>query len=176
MTNKQTFKTPRGTAMYPWLNKPDTQFDSAGQFKVNLRMKKEDAKDLIDAVKQAAEDAFGSKAKSAKLPFKTDEDTGDIIAVTKSKYQPQVRDSQNNVIPPHRLPDIFGGSELVLGGTMYCYNAGGSIGVSLQLGGVQVIKLAENSSAQGLSFEPVKDGFVANQDSSDGGLEAGYDF
>ena len=48
-------------------------------------MTKEDAKPLIDAVRKAANDAFGDKAKSAKLPFQNDPETGDVIMAAKSK-------------------------------------------------------------------------------------------
>ena len=96
--SKLMFKTPRGIAMYPYLNRPDTQFDTNGKYKVNLRMKKEDAKPLVDAVKKAAEEEFGAKAKSAKLPFKTDEDTGDLIVVTGSKFVPKMLDSQGLIL------------------------------------------------------------------------------
>ena len=81
MTNnkakKAIFKTPTGVAQYPWLNNPDTQFDHAGQYKVNLRLSPEDAKPLMDEVREAAAEAFGDKAKSASLPFVQDADTGE---------------------------------------------------------------------------------------------------
>ena len=174
--SKVMFKTPRGTAMYPHLNRADTQFDSAGKFKVNLRMKKDEAKELVDLVKKTAQEAFGDKAKTANLPFKTDEDTGDLIAVTSSKFQPKIHDSQGTTIPPHRLPEIFGGSELVLGGNLYAYKAGGRHGVSLQLGGVQIITLSENHNA--VAFDKVDDGFVAANDagSADAGDGGDYNF
>ena len=175
--SKLMFKTPRGTAKYPYLNAPDTQFDTNGKYKVNLRMKKEDAKQLVDAVKKAAEEEFGAKAKSAKLPFKTDPDSGDLIVVTGSKFQPKMVDSQGTTIPPHNLPQIFGGSELVLGGNMFAYNAGGSHGISMQLGGVQIIKLSDSINAQGLAFDKVDDGFVAANDAQQTEAEAGdYNF
>lgn len=162
---KKAFTSPSGTAMYPWLNTPDTQFDATGQYKCNLRMTPEQAKPLIDQVKQVANDTFGAKAKSAKLPFKNDEETGDVILITKSKYKPKFVDSQGATIGDHSVPQIFGGSELKLAGSMYPYNAGGSIGVSMQLGAVQVINVAERSNQSGsYAFEPVKDGFVAAND------------
>ena len=110
------------------------------------------------------------------MPFKTDEDTGDLIAVTSSKFQPKIHDSQGTTIPPHRLPEIFGGSELVLGGNLYAYKAGGRHGVSLQLGGVQIITLSENHNA--VAFDKVDDGFVAANDagSADAGDGGDYNF
>ena len=50
---------------YPWLNKADFQFDSNGQFKVNLKVSKEEGQQLVDQVKEAAAEAFGAKAAKA---------------------------------------------------------------------------------------------------------------
>ena len=76
---KMLFTTPRGTAIYPWLNRADFQFDTAGQFKVNLRVPKDEAKELMEDVRNAANDAYGDKAKNANMPWKVDEETGDVI-------------------------------------------------------------------------------------------------
>lgn len=176
---KQTlFKTPRGIGLYPWLNNPDTQFDSAGQYKVDLRMKKEDAKPLVDAVKKAVNDEFGDKAKSAVLPFKTDPDTGDIIVKTKSKYPPRICDSRGMKLAEQHIPQIYAGSELILGGQMYLYRAGGNIGCSMQLGAVQIIELADAASGTGMSFEPVEGGFVVDVEADNDNEEQGdaYNF
>lgn len=169
---KITFKTQRGIAMYPWLNKADFQFDTNGQFKVNLRVPKDDAKEIIDTVQAAAKEAFGDKAKTARMPFKTDEDTGDLIIVTKSKFQPKFMDSTGSMITPNNLPPIYGGSVLKLAGTVYPYTAGGNNGVSLQLGGVQIIELSEGSTG-GIDFEAVEGGFVAANDNAAEGAEDG---
>ena len=58
------FTTPKGTALYPWLTRPDTQFHPEGQYKVNVRMSKEDAQQMMDDCREAANDAFGDKAKT----------------------------------------------------------------------------------------------------------------
>ena len=163
---KTTFKTTKGIAMYPWLNKADYQFDSNGQFKVNLRVSKADAKQLMDATKEAAAAAFGDKASKAKLPFKTDEETGDIIIVTKSKFKPKFMDSTGALISENNVPPIYGGSTLKLAGTVYPYSAGGNVGVSLQLAGVQIIELSEGSNG-GITFEAEGDGFVAANDNNE---------
>ena len=177
-TKKATFKTPQGIAQYPYLNKPDTQFDSDGIYKVNVRLPSDKAKQLIDAVRNAAKEAFGDKAKSAILPFSNDEETGDIIVKTKSKYQPAICDSSGAVIPSHSLPTIFGGSEVKVAGTLFPYNAGGRHGISLQLGAVQVIKLSENSNTVGIQFGAVEGGFVAanDDDESHNEEEGSYNF
>jgi hypothetical protein len=168
MSNKKntTFRTPKGTAVYPWLNVADTQFDAAGVFKVDLRMTKEQAKPLVDAVKAAADEAFGAKANTATLPFKTDDQTGDIIVKTKSKFRPRFVDSQGNRIPEGNVPQVFGGSELKLGGQIHCYDIANRRGVSMQLGAVQLITLAENSYGGDMAFEAEEGGYVASNDNA----------
>lgn len=175
MANKKklTFTTPKGTAMYPWLNKADYQFDSNGQFKVNLKLKPEEGKQLMDDCRAAANDAFGTKAKSAKMPWKNDDDTGDVIFITKSKFKPKFVDSQGQMIAENNVPPIFGGSTLKLAGTLYPYTAGGNVGVSLQLAGVQIVELSEGSNG-GISFGAEEGGFVAANDN--GETEAAYNF
>ena len=164
---KTTFKTPQGIAQYPWLNRPDTQFDADGQYKVNIRVKKDAAQSLIDEIKKITEDAFGAKAKSATLPFVNDEETGDIIFKTKSKYQPSVVDSSGTVIPSHSLPPIYGGSQLKVAGTLSPYDKGGRVGISMQLGGVQIISLSENANTVGIQFGEVEGGYVAANDNEE---------
>jgi len=162
---KLAFKTTKGIAMYPWLNKADYQFDSNGQFKVNLRVSKEDANELMEQARLAAKETFGAKAANAQLPFKTDEDTGEIVIVTKSKFQPKFVDSTGQLIGANNVPQIYGGSTLKLAGTIYPYTAGGRMGVSLQLAGVQIIELSEGSAA-GIAFEAEDGGFVASNDNA----------
>jgi hypothetical protein len=158
---KAIFKTPVGVAQYPWLNSPDTQFDTAGQYKVNLRLSPEDAKPLMEEVREAAKAAFGEKAKSATMPFVQDADTGEYIFKTKSRYQPKACDSTGKVIPTGQLPQIFGGSEMSLAGTLFPYQAGGRHGISMQLGAVQLVKLSESSNTAGIQFAAVEGGYVA---------------
>lgn len=162
-----TFNTTKGTAMYPWLNRPDFQFDSAGQYKVNLRVPKAEAQALVDAVKAVANDNFGDK--NAKLPFKdSDDGTGDVIVVTKSKFQPKFVDSTGQIISENNVPMIYGGSTVKLAGTMYPYSTGGNQGISLQLSGVQIIDLADRPTAA-VNFEAEEGGFVAANDNAPSG-------
>lgn len=41
-----TYTTPEGTARYPWLHRPDTKFNSDGEFKVNLLVSEADSRKL----------------------------------------------------------------------------------------------------------------------------------
>ena len=173
MATKINFTTTEGVAMYPWLNKPDTQFDANGQFKVNLRVSNDNAKEMKKLVMDAAKEAFGeAKAKTAQLPFKKDEETGDVVIVTKSKFRPKVADGTGKLINDNNVPPIHGGSTLKLSGNVYPYTAGGRHGVSLQLGAVQLIQLAEGSNASA-SFAPVEGAYVAPDMTQE---EDSYDF
>ena len=174
---KMLFTTPKGTAMYPWLTRPDTQFHPDGQYKVNVRMSKEDAQQMLDDIREAANDAFGDKAKNANMPWKTDTDTGEIVLITKSKFAPRLVDSSGQVIPDAKAPQVNSGSTIKAAGTMYPYNAGGKIGISLQLAGVQIIELAKRGDGD-MGFGNEGDGFIsANDNSSDGGNgDASYNF
>ena len=78
---------------------------------------------------------FGSEASKARMPYKQDAETGEIVFTCKSKFKPKLVDSTGALISGPNEPAIYGGSTLKLAGTMYPYNAGGGIGISLQLAG-----------------------------------------
>ena len=162
------FTSAKGTAQYPWLNKADFQYDKAGQFKVNLRVANDDAKPLMESIKAAAEEAFGKDASNARMPYKQDAETGEIIFTAKSKFKPKLVDSTGALIGSASEPAIYGGSKLKVAGTMYPYNAGGGIGISLQLAGVQILELSEGTGAASVSFEAEEGGFVAANDNDMG--------
>lgn len=162
MANKITFKTPMGTAQYPWLQRADFEYDPDGIFKTSLIVPAEEAKPLMAEIKEAANDAFKGKADNAHMPFKQDE-AGNIIFSAKSKYQPAFYDGVAQ--PIAEPPAVAGGSTLILTGTMYCYDKGGRKGVSLQLAGVQIVKLVERQAASN-QFKPIEGGYVAGNDNA----------
>jgi hypothetical protein len=49
---KATITTPQGVALYPWLNKPDTEYNKDGEYKVNLVLAKEKAQPIIDTINE----------------------------------------------------------------------------------------------------------------------------
>lgn len=175
MAKKNLFTTPKGVAQYPWLNTADFAYDSNGQFKCNLRMQVADAKELMDQIKAVANDEFGNKATNARMPFKIDEETGEVIFTTKSRFQPKFADSTGALIVEGKYPQIYGGSVLKLAGNLYPYNAAGGVGISMQLAGVQVVSLAPPKSIQ---FGAEEGGFVAANDNEPEGEEdeASYNF
>lgn len=170
----QNFMTPKGIAVYPWLNKPDTKFGD--KFKTGLRVSPKEAEELIAAIKSANQEAHGAKASSARVPYKTDEETGEIIFRLQSKYQPKLVDSAGQVIAPATAPMIWGGSTLRVKGAIKTYDTGGNIGTSLQIQAVQVVDLAEQSSAE---FDAIEGGYVAetsNAQTQQNAEEAENDF
>jgi hypothetical protein len=45
--------TPKGVAIHPWLEKPDTKYNANGIFKVTLRVPGEEALDLVAKIDEA---------------------------------------------------------------------------------------------------------------------------
>lgn len=174
---KINFTTPEGVASYPYITKADYEYTPDGVYKTKLKMSAKDAAPLIKTIEQTAADEFGSKAKTARMPFKKLEDTNEVEFTTKTKYKPKVFNGNGEIIAEQDVPPIYGGSVLKAAGTVYPYNQNGNVGISLQLSGVQIIKLSESASAASVSFGAVEGGFVPaandNAEASDG---AAYNF
>ena len=156
--SKTKFTTPKGIAIYPWLqpDRPDTAFDSGGKYKVSLKMSEADATPLMELIKQVKSDNFAQKDK-VHLPYSKDDETGEIIFKVQSKYKPKYVDSAGSPIPEDKVPLMFGGSELKAKGMLDPYT-GSSKGISMRLSAVQVIKPVANSDD---NFESVDGGYVA---------------
>ena len=169
MAQKITFSTPKGIAAYPYITRADFEYNPEGIFKTKIKMSAEDAAPLMKAIEQAAADEFGSKAKSARMPFKKLDDTNEVEFATKSKFKPKVVDSTGKTIPETAVPNIYGGSVIKVAGTIFPYNQNGNVGISLQMGGVQIVELAESMGAASISFDAEEGGFVA---ANDNGAEA----
>lgn len=159
MAQRQTFVTHKGTAQYPWLNKADTQFDPEGVFKTNLLVPQDQAKDLMDKLKEVAQDEFGKKANGARMPYKIDEETGMMAIIAKSKFQPKFFDSKGQVVT--NPPNIFGGSIIKIGGVISPYTVTGNNGISLRLTKVQIIEPVSQTGSGLDGFEAEDDGFIA---------------
>ena len=178
------FTTGRGVASYPWLNKPDTQFNEQGVFKVNLNLAAEQFAPLKEAIDNYLKSFHThlEKEKGKKIPLGTlrvpYEENEDGSFTLKIK--------QNAVIngDPVRLaffdakggrlekaPAIYGGSELRLSGSMRAYDSGANKGVTLGLFAVQVLKLAESTAsskdAQAYGFGE-EEGFTMSDDAPPG--------
>jgi len=184
MTNKIT--TPVGIAHYPYISKPDTQAVEKGyatqpMYKVNLSIPSEEAQPIIEqinaillaGIKAEKEKSPKKKIKQAPLPYSNELDddeteTGNVIVKFKSKFKPSVFDAKNKPMVDH---NIYGGSEIRVGGMISFYNSPSvGCGVTLRLGGVQVIQYVEGTSgADSFGFEETEgfsDGSVAASEES----------
>jgi len=160
-SNKRSFTTHKGIAVYPHLNEPDHAFNNhEGVYTCKLRVPADQAQELMDDCRQAAKDEFGKNAERVRMPWTMDEVTGELLFNTKSKYKPKFVDSQGQIIDPDNVPQIFGGSILKLAGTVYPYSGNGG-GVSLQLAGVQIIALGERDTTN-FAFEAEDGGYLAD--------------
>ncbi len=161
MSQRVKFTSPVGTAVYPHLNMPDTQFNPEGVYKTALSM--ENCEDLIDACNNLAVSEFG-KGTKFKMPFTKDEETGQTVLKVKSKYAPKMYDSSGEVMVGEQIPKLWGGSTLKVGGYITTYSVSGSKGVSLQLVKVQVINpVGGSGGGDEDGFDTFDGGFVATE-------------
>lgn len=182
--------SPVGPFIHPWLNKPDTKFNSDGLFHTDQRLSGDAAEKLaqkieaacVAALQEHTQEMKPGEAKKWKLytPFErieddeTGEPTGDIVfsykqnAKIPSKKEAsgfkdvkiEIRDSKDNVID---VP-VWNGSE---GRVMFSMRpivmvSSKEVGVRLDFAKVQITKLASGSGGGGRGFGEVEDGFVAD--------------
>jgi hypothetical protein len=183
--------TPKGVAKYPWLSKPDVQFNTDGVYKVNLLIPAAEASELCEKLDAAADEAVElakAAAKSPALakqikradPYHTalddaGEDTGNIEYRFKMnarvKFQdntikdmkPMIFDATGKQIPT--CPNVYGGSLLKINFSPSPYYAANNktAGVSLRMNAVQIIELVTGGGGDAGAF-----GF----DKEEGGFEA----
>lgn len=160
MAAKIKFQTPIGTAKYPWLTKPDTQFNSEGIYTTQLITDPTEAKALVDMLQEVALEEFGAKAKVA-MPFEQDEETGEIVFKAKSKFAPKFFDTRGEVVPLESMKPVYGGSRIRIKGIANPYTVTGRKGISLTVNAVQVIEIVSGGGSGG--FDAVDGGFVAEK-------------
>ena len=176
--------SPKGIAVYPWLNKPDTKFNENGEYRVRVQLPQgSDTDDFIEklegihaaAVAQAKKDNPGKKIKVADLPIVEDE-AGNKLVTFKLKasglrkdgtpftQKPGLFDSKLNPLPESVV--IGGGSTITVSAEAApFYTAIVGAGITLRLKAVKVSRLVEfGSGAAASAFEADDDGFVAEAD------------
>ena len=157
--------TPKGTAIYPWLNEPNRKFDQIGVYSVNLRMNGEDATEFISAITKVRDEYHDEQTKEMKKKLKKadlpvmevvddqGEETGEVDLKIKLKagyeYDGKTITQRPTLIDAKQQPmanDILIGS----GTTLRCgvevapwYVPTMGIGVSLRLRVAQIIDLVE---------------------------------
>ena len=172
---KVKYTTKAGTANYPWLQpgRPDTAFDAEGKYKTELRMSRSDGADLIAVIDGVRDDVFDKKKHAGvRMPYSTDEETGDIVFKLVSKFQPKYYDAKGNPVPESQVPLMYSGSTIKGGGMCESYVNGANNGVALRLGAIQIIEPVNTGGSAAGNFEPV-DGYTADAVSGD---DAEYEF
>lgn len=179
--------TPKGTARYPKLDKPDTKFKPEGEYTCDLILSAEEAQPLIDQVTKLREDFYRETLvkekkkvlKKADLTFfkaETDDEgneTGRVILKFKAKAAYK-RDEK--LIPVGPIPrfdakgrptkaDVWSGSQIKVAFEPNCwFTPALGVGISLRLKAVQVIELvtAGARDAKGYGFG-TEDGYEATE-------------
>tara|TARA_B110000503_G_C7101055_1_gene393767 strand:+ start:861 stop:1454 length:594 start_codon:yes stop_codon:yes gene_type:complete len=173
----QTHVTPVGEAIYPHLQVPDTKFNSNGEYKVTLKVKKSDASEMLAIFKQAEEDSLikatfenkGKKIEQAPAPYTEEGDfvmfkfkmtaTG-VNRKTKENFtqRPAIFDAKKNIIPVSQ--SIWGGSEMKIAYEIIpYYMSSRGAGISVRLKQVQIVKLVDSGQVPAFTEE---DGFEIN--------------
>lgn len=179
MIETKTMVTPIGEAIYPRLLKPDTKFNELGEYKITLKIKKQDASKLLsdldlflgDSLANFEKEAKGKKIKLAPKPYTTEGDffilkmkmkASGINKKTKQPFQqrPIVVDAKKNPMPIDTY--IASGSmcKCVFDVIPYHTPITGA-GITLRLKMVQVIDLVTRERADHLL--KVEEGYVTEQ-------------
>ena len=173
--------TPRGIAVYPWLNRPDTKFSPDGDFKVTLKIEGEEAAPLIEKLDEVLAKYKAQQAKadpkvgrySISPPYEMEADdqgnaTGDYLFKFKQKAKIQTKDGRTidmkvALVDASRTPttvNVGGGSEIKIAATVFPYvmSTTKSVGLSLRPSAVQILSLVSGQSNVVSMFDD-EDGF-----------------
>jgi hypothetical protein len=176
--------TPKGVAVWPKLETPDTKFNPLGVYSVDLAIPAEEAEDLMKKLMAVHKEHTGkvpAKADNSMWKMEIDEETGEETGrvIFKCKIKNVMRKDGQLWDRKPVLWDAMGkrveglnigsGSILRLKLSVYAWNAAGKKGISLQPRAVQVIDLKTFSGGgAGFDFEVEEGGFVAEEESNDG--------
>ncbi len=145
MASNKIHVTPVGTAVYPWLNMPDTKFNPMGEYSVTLVLSKADTKAVNDVVKPLMN---GGKHNPIKAEL---DDQGNATGNYKVKFKLKAKVTPKNGKPFEQKPvlldedgnrlekTIGGGSKIKIAYEPYAYDGMGG-GVTLRVKKVRVAK------------------------------------
>lgn len=182
---KQQIVTPKATAVYPWLNTPDTKFSVDGEYKVTLKIGSEDAQPLINKIGEVIEEYRDDQTKkdpkiarySDMLPYEEEVDdqgnlTGNMLFKFKQKAKIHTKDGRTidmkvALFDAQRTPTdviVGGGSEIKVAATLWPYvlPTTKSVGVSLRPSAVQILTLVSAGGSKMADLFDSEDGFVAS--------------
>lgn len=153
------YVTPKGSAGYPKLLKPDTKFNAEGVYSTRLTMSKKDAQPFIDKIEEAYTEEFGAKAlPKANFPFK--EEDGQITFKFKSKQKPKLFDAKGTPIKVADELNIGSGTVMKVSGAISCKAVSGKNYATLYMNAVQIIDLVEYSSSP---FDVEEGGYTVDE-------------
>ena len=188
---RKTVVTPVGTAIYPWLNTPDSRFGDP-TYKVNLRLTGEDATKFIaqvDAIKEEAKAHLGVNDLVVPIVPALDDDKqpipGAFDVKTKAKAFFKQSDGsmvENNltIVDAQKNPmdesagTIWGGSKVKLALNVGAVATSIYQGLMLRINAVQVIELVTGGQGGANAFDK-EDGFTAEQKPAPVAAEGGDD-
>jgi hypothetical protein len=168
---------PKGIAVYPALNRPDTRFHDLGAYKANVKVSADDAAPFIKRLQDISKAHTGKalpRAKNSCWEFVLDEDgneTGEVLFKAQAKNRlrkdgktwdrrPAVIDAKKNDLPTD--VQIWGGSTIRVQVEVYEYNQPQK-GLNLQPIMVQVIDLVTGGGRADSSAFDDEDGYEAEE-------------
>lgn len=154
------FKTPKAVCGYTHVQRP-SKFQ---KFETTLRFKSEkEIEEIVSAVKEMIVDQFGpKKAPKAKLPWSHDDESGDLVLKTTSKYKPKVYNAKGAQIDEDRVPAVYSGSTVRAGIKFDTYDNDGKYGVTARFQSLQVIKLVQAESGFDDASEEDEDAYTGD--------------
>lgn len=179
----QKLVTPIGTAVYPKLVEPDTEFDESGMYTCKLHVSQEDYesfKSKVDPLVSAAYDAEcqkqGKTVKHAKSSPLRITDEGDYEIMTKQRAKVTTRQGEviefsiplfdASVKAITNKPKIGSGSRIRVSAMFYpWFVPSQGFGYTLRLKEAQVLELVEYSSGGGDSFSSEAGGYATSGES-----------
>ena len=162
--------TPRGVAVYPWLSKADTQFDTDGVFKTSLRLDPngDAVTSLLNGIMNVAKEHKAelkltpAKLKVYHMPFENEVDddgdeTGMVILKFKTKATLPDGKAKNLTMfdgggEKFTGGSVWGGSEIKVNFSPAGYQKGKNVGVCLYLNAVQVLKLVTGGGGDATDY------------------------
>lgn len=162
---KKTITTPKGTAVYPWLNTADAKFGDP-TYKVSLRVPADQAEAFANMLEDKFQDFYQSKLEEhGKKKMRTedmpwDEEDGEYVFKLKLNKMGSSKktgetwenkiafyDAKGKPIPEGMVPKIGGGSTLRLSFEPNMWEVSGKLGIQLRIKGVQVIEARQGGGA-----------------------------
>ena len=164
------FVSPKGTAGYPKLTRPDTKFKAEGEYSTTLTMNEKDGKAFLDKIKEAcAEEAGNKAAQGAQYPCKVED--GQYVFKFKSKNKPKLYDSHGKPITETEELRVGSGSVLKVAGSMSFPKVEGKQYASLYMNQVQIVDLVEYGNSpfgdEGGGFSAATEAAAEDESESD---------